>query len=838
MQTKKSLVKRMLSIVITLLMVLSIVPISSLTAIKADAAVAYGDYGVKIEISSKYCQKCGSPQMGISRINITKVTLEGTTLKVDVEYYFSHLSCYNIKNTQTLEYKYFDCNSTYTNKKEYSGGSFGMSREAGHSADWTFSNNKHTGTCKLCEKTVTENCSGGTATCIEKATCSRCNNKYGSVNPDNHNYGEWSQIDVNGIKMHTRTCSLNNSHTETENCSGGDPTCLSGAMCNTCNSEYTPASGHSIVDGSCQKCGFNEESSIYEISTATQLMIFARNVNGGNKTANAILTADIDLAGYDWETICETGLYYNGYGDDSGYTGTFDGNGHVIRNVKVKSSTTRDASCGLFGTVSGTVKNLGVDGFTFVDGGHDIRTGAIVGQLITTNGKVSNCYVLNATITPGEHVTGGIAGCVYDGTIENCYVAKSTINGSKDRYGYVVGDSRGDKSDQDRRGTVKNCYADKDTLFSANKGYIDTCETVTTEQFASGEVAYLLQGEQVEQIWGQKIGAENYPVSYSDKVYEVLDCKGNTTYSNTDKDGQHNFVDGQCTICKDIEGVAKVAGYSITLEDKIGVNYFMLLSNEVRADANSKLVFTYIDAGKTLTKEIPVSDAVKSGDYYKFTCEVAAKEMTSNIEAQVVTSNANSDTFNYSVKQYAEVILADAETYAKEQNIVKAMLNYGANAQVYFNNNTDNLANDTVYMTEDEKAVNVEDTVFDSFAHSSSGKANGLTYYGSALSLESETAIKLYFTYDNEADIANVNVASNGKTVTHQKNGKYYEVKISGIRPDELNKMYETTVNGVTVNYGAFSYGKMAMGTSNENLKNVMKTLYAYSKAALEYKKA
>ena len=520
-------------------MVLSIIPISSLTAIKADAVVITGDYGVTVDVNpSKYCQHCGYAAMPIEKLKVTNVTLDGKVLTVTIEYYFKHSSCSKYRNEETKQYKWFDCNKAITNWSPYGGDIFKISRPAGHSADWTFSDNKHTGTCKLCEKTVTENCSGGTATCVDKATCSICNNKYGSVNPDNHNYGEWSQIDVNGIKKHTRTCSLNNSHTETKNCSGGYTSCLSGAKCDTCNNEYIPSSGHSIVDGSCEKCGFNEESSTYEISTATQLILFARNVNSGDKTANAILMADIDLAGYDWKTICETGLYYNGYGDDSGYTGTFDGNGHVIRNIKVKSSTTMDASCGLFGTVSGTVKNLGVDGFTFVDGGKDIRTGAIVGQLITTNGRISNCYTLNATITPGEHVTGGIAGCVYDGTIENCYVAKSTINGTGDRYGYVVGDSRADNSETDRPATVINCYSDATPAYSGRVGNITNCEVKSADAFANGEVAYLLNGSvSGGTVYGQRIGSDEFPVLGGETVYfSYADCDATEmTYTNFDR---------------------------------------------------------------------------------------------------------------------------------------------------------------------------------------------------------------------------------------------------------------------------------------------------------------
>ena len=322
-------------------------------------------------------------------------------------------------------------------------------------------------------------------------------------------------------------------------------------FCKNCGAIGEDSRGHSYGDdGICTDCG-QDTSGLYHISTAEQLRDFAAIVNSGGRTANAILEADIDLENVEWVTICETGLYYNGYGEDLGYAGTFDGNGHIIKNITVKSSATMDASCGLFGTVSGTVKNLGVEGFTFVDGGKDIRTGAIVGQLITANGLVENCYVKNATILPGDHVTGGIAGCVYDGTIKNCYVVESSINGASNRYGYIVGDSRGDGGTSDRPGTVKNCYTDNATIRSNNVGNVTDCATKTAQQFASGEVTWLLNEKSAQAIWKQTLTEQDYPGFTGMTVYPYADTCDITApmgYTNdVDAVVPHSY--GQDDIC-------------------------------------------------------------------------------------------------------------------------------------------------------------------------------------------------------------------------------------------------------------------------------------------------
>ena len=49
---------------------------------------------------------------------------------------------------------------------------------------------------------------------------------------------EWSEWTSNGNGTHTRTCSNNSSHTETGNCSGGTATCTEKAVCEICNAAY------------------------------------------------------------------------------------------------------------------------------------------------------------------------------------------------------------------------------------------------------------------------------------------------------------------------------------------------------------------------------------------------------------------------------------------------------------------------------------------------------------------------------------------------------------------------------------------------------------------------
>lgn len=389
-------------------------------------------------------------------------------------------------------------------------------------------------------------------------------------------------------------------------------------FCTGCGNEYE--SSVEVTAENYESLGLTEDYiGYYAIENAGQLYSFAETVNGSNKSANAVLLADIDLEGRDWTIICETGLYYSSYGSDLGYAGTFDGMGHVIKNVKVTSSATMDASAGLFGTVSGTVMNLGIEGFTFVDGGKDIRAGAIVGQLIKSTGKISNCYVKNAVINPGAHVTGGIAGCVYEGTIENCYVVNSTISGTSGRYGYIVGDSRADGSSTDRRGTVTNCYTDNSTAYSSRTGFITSCETVTTERFASGEIAYKL-GAAFGQNMDNGETVQSYPVLGGATVYEVPYCDGTLVYSNEYEEiTDHTWGDDNiCDICGHTISAADPIvdigrNGNLVLSEENSVKYYSVNGGEVRIPYTGKITVKGSSTVNTVTVESGTHNVVLNG---------------------------------------------------------------------------------------------------------------------------------------------------------------------------------------------------------------------------------
>ncbi|MBR3988649.1 MAG: leucine-rich repeat protein [Clostridia bacterium] len=269
------------------------------------------------------------------------------------------------------------------------------------------------------------------------------------------------------------------------------------------------------------------------------------------------------------------------------------------------------------------------------------------------------------------------------------------------------------------------------------------------------------------------------------------------------------------------------AGASITLGGDIELNFYMELSDEIIKDEDSKLVFTLPNGRK---ESIPAEKAEKIDGYYVFSCSVAAKEMASAVKAQLIASDFSSEGFEYSIKEYAEYILnSKDEKYDSAKPLVKAMLNYGAYAQIYFDYDSENLANETLKKEEKE----LKEIDLSAFVYSLNGEEAGVEYYGSKLSLESETSVKHYFSIEAEVDFSEITV--NGKTVTAEKKDKYYEVKIPDIPAHKLDEKLVVKVGDLTLDYNALSYAQLVLSGNDTNLKNLMKALCAYNIAADEY---
>lgn len=100
----------------------------------------------------------------------------------------------------------------------------------------TDSDTYHYHTCTTCgiemDKT---NCSGGTATCVALATCSGCLNTYGTYANHDTTGGLLQNTE---LYYHYYFCSVCEQEVEVDDCSGGRATCEERAICQDCSNVY------------------------------------------------------------------------------------------------------------------------------------------------------------------------------------------------------------------------------------------------------------------------------------------------------------------------------------------------------------------------------------------------------------------------------------------------------------------------------------------------------------------------------------------------------------------------------------------------------------------------
>ena len=177
--------------------------------------------------------------------------------------------------------------------------------------------------------------------------------------------------------------------------------------------------------------GSGTEEDPYQVSTASELAYFAykTQIQGQESYDYIVLTDDIDLAGYDWLPMGRA------RGTNTGFRGTFDGQGHTISNLNVNvSGIAKNTEYGLFGLVdSGAV----IKNFSIISGqvnGFDNSTGAVAGYIWSAT--IEN--VTNYVDVVGATNVGGIVGQLTRSTTISNAINNGNISGTH-RVGGIVG---------------------------------------------------------------------------------------------------------------------------------------------------------------------------------------------------------------------------------------------------------------------------------------------------------------------------------------------------------------------------------------------------------------
>jgi len=367
-----------------------------------------------------------------------------------------------------------------------------------------------------------------------------------------------------------------------------------------------------------------------EIGTAEELRKIGRD-SAYSLSGNYVLTADIDVSAEEWVPI---GLDSLSDTSASDFTGTIDGQGHVIKGMWNEDRT--DPENPVFRTIaakhwgfiakmkSGTIKNLAFSDIYFnigKSGNNEVYIAGVVGYLGTGKVTINNVAVLSGKIDATNFAhrlnMAGIAttyghASTSQHTIKNCYNgaelhAFSTIYSKYSSYASVAGILMSAYYDSERN-TVENClnvgkiYLGSNATstwqnFAGNivsrreeKANTATCKAVLNNNYAIDSLLNISYGTQLA------TDAEKTNIVYAVDAGKVESYSGLTSVTDADGNAVWTVAEGKYPMLTSFASYAQdavVTNYTLieTLEElqKIGVdeeypmNGYYMLANDIDA---------------------------------------------------------------------------------------------------------------------------------------------------------------------------------------------------------------------------------------------------------------
>ncbi|MDR1184209.1 MAG: hypothetical protein LBK67_05385, partial [Coriobacteriales bacterium] len=279
--------------------------------------------------------------------------------------------------------------------------------------------------------------------------------------------------------------------------------------------------------------------------------------NNSYRSAYYKLTADIDMTGVeDWGSL-------NGNAAATAFSGTFDGDGHSISNVRVVAAT---ANTGFFGIINGaTIKDLALVNLNVTHTVNLLNTGGIAAS-VTGPSTISGCYV-SGSVTSNGSAVGGIVGASSAAiTIENCRVDGS-VSGS-----YNVGGILG-RYNSNGAPTIRNSLVMASVAGTGTDGGIGGIFG-NRDTYANGNATIVdcrVLSESISLIGGTTIGAiygSDFAIYSSEIGYGTLTITGTNAWKGLVLDGTplKEVLYGD-SLFNDEKNGAPILSWKLTLQD-------------------------------------------------------------------------------------------------------------------------------------------------------------------------------------------------------------------------------------------------------------------------------
>lgn len=248
---------------------------------------------------------------------------------------------------------------------------------------------------------------------------------------------------------------------------------------------------------------------------------------------NYVLQNDITLGGNVWDEGNLLSWTAIGANNPSGFSGTFNGNGHKI-SLSAKSGTKHNF--GLFSKISGTVYNLSVVGYFSISGTTDATALGAFASEVTTSGRIIDCqsfvrFTVAVKANQKLSVSGAIG--VNNGLIDGLMTSTSgEINIDSDKefnVGQAVGTNNGTMKNVNQSGRAGSVYVtlarslncNIGSFAGYNSGKIENCfsERAITINLSQGDNVYLENSV----LLGGFAGKNDGTIENSTTLYGYLD---------------------------------------------------------------------------------------------------------------------------------------------------------------------------------------------------------------------------------------------------------------------------------------------------------------------------
>ncbi len=330
---------------------------------------------------------------------------------------------------------------------------------------------------------------------------------------------------------------------------------------------------------------------------------------------------------------------------------------------------------------------------------------------------------------------------------------------------------------------------------------------------------------------------DNFKVYYTDEILECLhkdiDTEGICADCEKAVAPAHH-----CDICdgQAISESAAVVGRNAALGELIHMNAYLKLEKALAADENAKVVIS----AKDMTEEYLLSElATEENGTYKISLPLRSTYMTEEVTVEIVADGETSVAYTTTLTDYLTELAETSESEI-EKALVKATLNYGAYAQLYFAEKNDDAALAKVLanagLAEADKDVSAV-TVADLADYKIAAKISGnIEITGATLVLTSSTIMKFYFKASE-----NAKVTVNGRVQNPIADGEEYYVTINKTNPAQLGANNTIVItdgeNTATVDVSILSAVEAVLtyGTLGESFENLAKAIYLYCEAAEKY---